>query len=60
VGTDYKYDGELAGFAQKFHYGTTPNDPDSRPADLFGGRVALHAGGGRDAYLLLPVIPPVA
>ena len=65
-GRDYEYHGELAEFAQKFHYGTrgtggmTHNDPDSRPPDLFGGRVTLHAGSGRDSYLLLPIIPPVA
>jgi hypothetical protein len=35
----------------------THNDPISRPRDVFGGRVTLHAGGGRDAYLLLPIIP---
>jgi len=24
---------------------------------IFGGQVTLHAGGGKDAYLLLPVVP---
>ena len=63
-GKDYEYEGELSEFGKKFHYGTrgtggmTHNDPDNRPADLFGGRVTLHAGGGRESYLLLPVIPP--
>lgn len=62
-GKDYEYDGELSEFGKKFHYGTrgtggmTHNDPDNRPAGLFGGRVTLHAGGGREAYLLLPIIP---
>ena len=62
-GKDYEYDGELSEFGKKFHYGTrgtggmTHNDPDNRPADLFGGRVTLHAGGGRESYLLLPIIP---
>lgn len=52
-GKDYEYEGELSAFGKKFHYGTrgtgdmTHNDPDSRPADVFGGRVTLHAGGGR-------------
>ena len=65
-GKDYEYDGELAEFGKKFHYGTrgtggmTHNDPDSRPADLFGGRVTLHAGGEYESYLLLPIIPPAA
>ncbi|HEV7822639.1 MAG TPA: CocE/NonD family hydrolase [Burkholderiales bacterium] len=63
-GKDYEYAGELADFAKKFHYGTrgtggmTHNDPDSRPPSVFGGRVTLHAGGGRESYLLLPIIPP--
>ena len=33
------------------------NDPRDRPASVFGGNVTLHAGPGRNAYLLLPVIP---
>jgi predicted acyl esterase len=63
-GKDYEYEGELAEFGKKFHYGTrgtggmTHNDPDDRPAALFGGKVTLHAGAGRESYLLLPVIPP--
>ena len=62
-GKDYEYEGELAEFAKKFHYGTrgtggmTHADPENRPADVFGGKVTLHAGGGREAYLLLPLIP---
>ena len=58
-----QYEGELSEFGKKFHYGTrstggmTHNDPDNRPADVFGGNVTLHAGGGREAYLLLPIIP---
>jgi hypothetical protein len=35
----------------------THNDPDSRPANIYGGRVTLHTGGARESYLLLPVIP---
>ena len=63
-GKDYEYEGELSEFGKKFHYGTrgtggmTHNDPDNRPADRFAGRVTLHAGGGRESYLLLPIIPP--
>ncbi len=62
-GRDYEYEGELSAFAKTFHYGTrgtggmTHNDPQSRPANVFGGRVTLHAGGGRESYLLLPIIP---
>jgi predicted acyl esterase len=63
-GKDYEYTGELSEFARQFHYATrgtggmTHDDPDHRPRDVFGGTVTLHAGGGRDAYLLLPIIPP--
>jgi uncharacterized protein len=63
-GKDYEYEGALSEFGRKFHYGTrgtsgmTHNDLDSRPPVVFGGRVTLHAGGPREAYLLLPVIPP--
>jgi predicted acyl esterase len=63
-GKDYEYEGELSEFGKKFHYGTrgtggmTHNDTSNRPADVFGGRVTLHAGGGRESYLLLPIIPP--
>ena len=62
-GKDYEYDGELRSSAKKFHYGTrgtggmTHADPDDRPAERFGGRVTLHAGGARESYLLLPIIP---
>ena len=62
-GKDYEYEGELSEFAKKFHYGTrgtggmTHNDPDSRPKDVFGGKVTLHAGGRRESYLLVPIIP---
>ena len=63
-GKDYEYEGEVSEFGKKFHYATrgtggmTHNDPDDRPADVFGGKVTLHAGGARRAYLLLPIIPP--
>ena len=62
-GKDYEYEGELGAFGKTFHYGTrgtggmTHADPDSRPADVFGGTVTLHAGGGRESYLLVPIIP---
>jgi len=62
-GKDYEYEGELSEFAKKFHYATrgtggmTHDDPDNRPKDVFSGTVTLHAGGGRDSYLMLPIIP---
>ena len=36
------------------------DDPLDRPRDLFGGRTTLHFGGGREPYLLLPIIPAKA
>jgi hypothetical protein len=35
----------------------THSDPDDRPPSVLGGRVRLHAGEGREAYLLVPIIP---
>lgn len=63
-GKDYEYKGELNDFAKKFHYSTrgtggmTHNDPDNRPPRIFDTEATLHAGFGRDPYLLLPIIPP--
>ncbi len=34
------------------------DDPHDRPADIFSGQTTLHTGPGREAFLLLPVIPP--
>jgi predicted acyl esterase len=65
-GKDYEYPGELGEFAKTFHYahrGVGPfqhADADDRPAKVFGGRVTLHSGGGRESYLLLPVVPEKA
>jgi len=62
-GKDYEYEGDLSEFGKKFHYGTrgtggmTHNDLDNRPPGLFGGRVTVHTGQGRESYLLLPIIP---
>ena len=62
-GNDYQYEGELSDFARTFHYANrgvgsfTHADPDDRPTSIFGGRVTLHSGGDRDAYVLLPIIP---
>ena len=33
------------------------DDPDDRPASIFGGDVTLHAGPDRPSHLLLPTIP---
>jgi predicted acyl esterase len=62
-GKDYRYDGALSDFGKTFCYATrgtggmTHSDVGDRPAQVFGGKVTLHIGNGRDAYLLLPIIP---
>jgi hypothetical protein len=33
------------------------DDPADRPAEMFGGRNAVHTGGDRASYLLMPLIP---
>jgi predicted acyl esterase len=33
------------------------DDPRDRPAEVFGGEVTLHFGPGREAYVLLPIVP---
>ncbi|WP_133998058.1 CocE/NonD family hydrolase [Kribbella sp. VKM Ac-2566] len=61
-GKDYEHDAEPAPLAWvEPMTGVGPFrhiDPEDRPADIFGGTQTLHAGNRRDAYLLLPVIPP--
>ncbi|WP_409304779.1 CocE/NonD family hydrolase [Peribacillus sp. SCS-155] len=63
-GKDYEYGGEIDEESRKFHRypskGCGPflhKDPSDRPENVFGGNVTIHTGGGRDSYLLLPVIP---
>jgi putative CocE/NonD family hydrolase len=62
-GKDYEYDGVLSEFAKNFHYahkGVGPfqhDDPADRPSEVFGGKVTLYSGGGRQSYLLVPIIP---
>jgi len=34
------------------------DDPRDRPAAVFGGRNTLHAGPGRESYVLVPLVPP--
>jgi hypothetical protein len=34
------------------------DDAHDRPTDVFGGVTTLHFGGGRQPYLLLPIVPP--
>ena len=61
-GRDYEYPGEAATLSNMKNpmRGCGPfvhDDPSDRPPAVFGGRVTLHFGPGRQAYLLLPVIP---
>jgi len=35
------------------------NDPQDRPAAIFGGRNRLHFAPGKEPYLLLPIIPSI-
>jgi predicted acyl esterase len=62
-GKDYEYGGGSGGRLSNFKNelkGCGPflhDDPADRPAAIFGGRTTLHFGGGRQAYVLLPVVP---
>jgi predicted acyl esterase len=61
-GNDYRFEGELSDFAQRFHYagrGVGPfkhADPDDRPEGTYAGRVTVRVGGETDSYLLVPII----
>jgi predicted acyl esterase len=33
------------------------DDPRDRPAEVFGAEVTLHFGPGREAYVVLPIVP---
>jgi uncharacterized protein len=62
-GKDYEYQGpsggRLANFKNELR-GCGPflhDDPRDRPHKIFGGKIALHIGPGREAYLRLPIIP---
>jgi len=61
-GNDYVYPGDTG--LDFGHYGAWTgcglfkhDDPNDRPADIFGGDVTLHTGPDKQAYVLLPVIP---
>jgi uncharacterized protein len=62
-GRDYVYPGgsggRLSNMKNEFT-GCGPflhNDPRDRPTKIFGGKVTLHFGPDRSAYVLLPIIP---
>ncbi|MEA2424839.1 MAG: uncharacterized protein QOH13_1249, partial [Thermoleophilaceae bacterium] len=62
-GHDYEFAEHTGAFLSNFKnelLGCGPflhNEPQDRPAEVFGGQVTLHFGGGHEASLLLPVIP---
>jgi predicted acyl esterase len=61
-GKDYEYEGEAAVLSNMKNpmRGCGPfvhDDPEDRPAAVFGGEVTLHIGPERPAHVLLPIIP---
>jgi len=61
-GKDYEWDGPAASLSNMKHpmKGCGPfvhDDPEDRPASVFGGQVTLHFGADQAARVLLPVIP---
>lgn len=64
-GRDYEHDTEAAVLSNMKNpmKGCGPfvhDDPRDRPIEIFGGRTTLHVGKGREACLLVPVIPRIA
>jgi predicted acyl esterase len=63
-GRDYEYAGASGGRLSNFKNelrGCGPflhDDPIDRPAGIFAGTTRLHFGRSRQAFLLLPIIPP--
>ena len=62
-GKDYEHGGEAASLSNMKNpmRGCGPfihDDPTDRPLAIFGGKVTLHFGPGRQPSLVLPVIPP--
>jgi uncharacterized protein len=65
-GRDYVYPGgsggKLSNMKNEFT-GVGPflhDDPRDRPLSIYGGKTTLHLGGGRENYVLLPIIPAKA
>jgi uncharacterized protein len=59
-GKDYTYPGEPVVTHQGAFTGVAAfrhDEPADRPTAVFDANVTLHTGGGRDAYVLLPIIP---
>ena len=61
-GRDYEYEGQDRSEAANPYPSRgcgpfTHTDPQDRPAEIFGGKVTVYAGGARCSHLLLPIIP---
>jgi predicted acyl esterase len=62
-GRDYVYPGGSGGKLSNMKNEFTGNgpflhdDPRDRPVAIYGGTTTLHLGGGRENFLLLPIIP---
>ncbi len=62
-GRDYVYPGGSGGKLSNMKNEFTGNgpflhdDPRDRPLEIYGGKTTLHIGGGRENFVLLPIIP---
>jgi uncharacterized protein len=65
-GCDYVYPGASGGRLSNMKNGFTGcgpflhDDPDDRPAEIFGGTTTVHFGKERENFVLLPVVPVVS
>jgi uncharacterized protein len=60
-GKDYQFSDDVKRVGWFTMTGVGPfkhNDPTDRPPAIFDNEVTLHFGGGRESYVLVPVIPP--
>ncbi len=63
-GKDYVYPGPSGGKLSNFKNELTGcgpflhDDPRDRPPEVYSGVTTLHFGGRRQAFVLLPMIPP--
>jgi hypothetical protein len=62
-GRDYVYPGGSGGKLSNMKNEFTGNgpflhdDPRDRPIAVYGGKTTVHLGGGRENFVLLPIIP---
>jgi hypothetical protein len=62
-GRDYVYPGGSGGRLSNMKNEFTGNgpflhdDPRDRPMAIYGGETTIHLGGGKENFLLLPIIP---